>query len=107
MSSPSDAEVIRRSLGEPGGARPRGPPLALPPADARGVALEPRCVCPKPSALCALEKWSYAISAILPQNTRSRRVAERSGARAEGQKDVGGLTWDRWVWPLATGGKTP
>jgi ribosomal-protein-alanine N-acetyltransferase len=44
----------------------------------------------------------YAISAILPQNARSRRVAERSGARAEGQMDVVGLTWDRYLWPLAT-----
>ena len=33
----------------------------------------------------------YAISAILPQNARSRRVAERSGARAAGQMDVTGL----------------
>jgi hypothetical protein len=44
--------------------------------------------------------WSYAVSAILPQNARSRRVAERSGARADGQMHVVGLTWDRWVWPL-------
>src|SRR6266850_3161844 len=48
-------------------------------------------------------RLSYAISAILPQNARSRRVAERSGARAAGQMDVVGLTWDRYVWPLATG----
>src|SRR5262245_4589101 len=48
--------------------------------------------------------WSYAVSAILPQNARSRRVAERGGARATGQMDVVGLTWDRWVWPLATSG---
>lgn len=46
----------------------------------------------------------YAISVIHPQNARSRRVAERSGARAAGQMDVVGLTWDRWVWPLATAG---
>ena len=46
----------------------------------------------------------YAVSAILPENSRSRRVAERSGARAEGQMHVVGLTWDRWVWPLAAGG---
>ena len=46
----------------------------------------------------------YAISAILPQNARSRRVAERSGARAAGQMEVVGLTWDRYLWPLATGG---
>ena len=47
---------------------------------------------------------SYAISAILPQNTRSRRVAERFGVRAGGQMEVAGLTWDRYVWPLAAGG---
>jgi RimJ/RimL family protein N-acetyltransferase len=46
----------------------------------------------------------YTISAILPQNARSRRVAERSGARAAGQMDVVGLSWDRYLWPLATGG---
>jgi ribosomal-protein-alanine N-acetyltransferase len=46
----------------------------------------------------------YAVSAILPQNAPSRRVAERGGARAAGQMEVLGLTWDRWVWPLATGG---
>ena len=45
----------------------------------------------------------YAISAILPQNARSRRVAERAGARAAGQMEVVGLTWDRYLWPLATG----
>ena len=44
--------------------------------------------------------WSYAVSAILPQNAPSRRVAERSGARAAGQMDVVGLTWARWVWRL-------
>jgi RimJ/RimL family protein N-acetyltransferase len=46
----------------------------------------------------------YTISAILPQNARSRRVAERSGARAAGQMEVVGLAWDRYVWPLAIGG---
>jgi len=40
----------------------------------------------------------------LAHNARSRRVAERGGAPADGQMDVVGLTWDRWVWPLATGG---
>src|SRR5438128_6576975 len=49
-------------------------------------------------------RLSYAISAILPQNARSRRVAERSGARAAGQMEVADLRWDRYVWPLATGG---
>jgi ribosomal-protein-alanine N-acetyltransferase len=48
---------------------------------------------------------SYAVSAILPANTRSRQVAERSGARANGQMEVIGLTWDRYVWPLATDGE--
>jgi [ribosomal protein S5]-alanine N-acetyltransferase len=46
----------------------------------------------------------YAISAILPQNAPSRRVAERAGARAAGQMEVVGLTWDRYLWPLATDG---
>jgi RimJ/RimL family protein N-acetyltransferase len=49
-------------------------------------------------------RLSYLISAILPQNARSRRVAERLGARAAGQMEVIGLTWDRYVWSLATGG---
>jgi RimJ/RimL family protein N-acetyltransferase len=30
-------------------------------------------------------RWPYAISAILPRNARSRRVAERLGARPDGQ----------------------
>jgi len=46
----------------------------------------------------------YAISAILPQNARSVRVAERCGARAAGQMDVGGRVFDRYVWMLAAGG---
>jgi RimJ/RimL family protein N-acetyltransferase len=45
-------------------------------------------------------RWPYAVSAILPDNARSRRVAERSGAHLSGQMHVVGLTWDRWVWPL-------
>jgi RimJ/RimL family protein N-acetyltransferase len=49
---------------------------------------------------------SYAISAIHPQNARSRRVAERSGARLDGQMEVIGLAWDRYLWPLAAGGET-
>jgi RimJ/RimL family protein N-acetyltransferase len=48
-------------------------------------------------------RWPYAVSAILPQNAPSRRVAERGSAHADGQMDVVGLTWDRYVWPLATG----
>ena len=49
---------------------------------------------------------SYTVSAILPSNARSRRVAERGGAQADGQMHVVGLPWDRWVWPLRTGGGT-
>ena len=49
-------------------------------------------------------RLSYAVSAILRSNARSRRVAERGGARAAGQMHVVGLAWDRWVWPLATSG---
>jgi ribosomal-protein-alanine N-acetyltransferase len=45
----------------------------------------------------------YAISAIQPGNARSQRVAERFGLRADGQMEVVGLTFDRYVWPLATG----
>jgi hypothetical protein len=52
-------------------------------------------------------RLSYAISAILPQNARSWRIAERSGERAGGQMDEVGLTWHRYVWPLATGGESP
>ncbi len=50
-------------------------------------------------------RLSYVISAILPQNARSRRVAERSGAQPDGQMDAMGLTFDRYVWPLATSGE--
>jgi [ribosomal protein S5]-alanine N-acetyltransferase len=46
------------------------------------------------------------VSVILPTNARSRRVAERAGARADGQIEVIGLTWSRYVWPLATGVET-
>ena len=51
-------------------------------------------------------RLSSAVSAILPENTRSRRVAERFGVRAVGQMEVVGLTFDRYVWPLAIGGDT-
>jgi len=47
---------------------------------------------------------TYTVSAILPSNARSRRVAERGGARADGQMHAVGLAWDRWLWPLTTGG---
>ena len=66
----------------------------------RGFATEAaRCVADYARDVLGL---SYTVSAILPQNAPSRRVAERGGARAEGQMAVVGLTWDRWVWPLAT-----
>ena len=44
----------------------------------------------------------YAVSAILPHNFRSRRVAEREGARIDGQMEVVGLTFDRYRWSLAS-----
>src|ERR1700733_3711278 len=43
---------------------------------------------------------SHAVSAIHPQNARSRRVAGRFGVRATGQMEVVDLTWDRYEWPL-------
>lgn len=49
-------------------------------------------------------RLSYVVSAILPHNTRSRRVAERLGARVGGQMEVVGLIFNRYVWPLAAGG---
>jgi RimJ/RimL family protein N-acetyltransferase len=67
----------------------------------QGFATEAAC-CVRDYARDVL-RWSYAVSAILPQNARSRRVAQRSGARAVGQMEAVGITWDRWVWPLATG----
>jgi RimJ/RimL family protein N-acetyltransferase len=54
----------------------------------------------------AVLRLSYASSAILPQNARSRRVAERFGLAADSQMEVVGLVFDRFVWPLATGGAT-
>ena len=51
-------------------------------------------------------RLSYAVSAIHPENVGSRRVAERSGAYLDGQMHVIGLTWERYLWPLAAGGET-
>ena len=48
----------------------------------------------------------YAISAILPSNLRSRRLAEREGARTDGQMEVVGLAFDRYRWPLVTDEET-
>jgi L-amino acid N-acyltransferase YncA len=47
---------------------------------------------------------SYAVSAILPSNSRSRGIAERFGLRTDGQMEAVGMTFDRYVWPLAIGG---
>jgi RimJ/RimL family protein N-acetyltransferase len=69
----------------------------------QGFATEAAC-CVRDYARDVL-RWPFAISAILPQNSRSRRVAERSGARPDGQMHVVGATWDRYLWPLATGGE--
>ncbi|HEY1934254.1 MAG TPA: GNAT family N-acetyltransferase [Acetobacteraceae bacterium] len=51
-------------------------------------------------------RLSYAVSAILPHNARSRRVAERFGARIDGRMEAFGLTFDRYIWSLAAGGAT-
>jgi RimJ/RimL family protein N-acetyltransferase len=67
----------------------------------QGFATEAAC-CVRDYARDVL-RLRYAISAILPHNDRSRRVAERSGAQADGQMEVIGLAWDRYMWPLATG----
>jgi len=64
----------------------------------QGFATEAAC-CVRDYARDVL-RWPYVVSAILPQNGPSRRVAERGGAQAAGQMQVVGLTGDRWVWPL-------
>jgi len=69
----------------------------------QGFATEAAC-CVRDYARDVL-RLPYAISAILPENALSRRVAERSGARAAGQMEVVGLAWDRYWWPLATRGE--
>ena len=51
-------------------------------------------------------RLSCAVSVVIPHNVRSRRVAERLSAQPAGQMDVMGRTFDRYVWPLATGGET-
>lgn len=42
----------------------------------------------------------YIVSVILPHNARSRRLAERGGARRDGQMEAVGMTFERWVWGL-------
>jgi RimJ/RimL family protein N-acetyltransferase len=49
---------------------------------------------------------SYVVSAILPSNARSRGIANRFGLHADGQMEAAGMTFDRYVWPLARGGTT-
>jgi RimJ/RimL family protein N-acetyltransferase len=75
-----------------------------PAAWGQGFATEAAC-CIRDYARDVL-RLSYAVSAVLPHNVRSRRVAERSGAQPAGQMDVMGRTFDRYVWPLTTGGGT-
>jgi ribosomal-protein-alanine N-acetyltransferase len=40
----------------------------------------------------------YVVSAILPRNAASRRVAQRAGAREDGQMEAAGMVFERWVW---------
>jgi RimJ/RimL family protein N-acetyltransferase len=47
---------------------------------------------------------SYVVSAIRQENAGSRRVAERFGAREDGQMHVSEMIWDRYVWLLGDGG---
>jgi [ribosomal protein S5]-alanine N-acetyltransferase len=69
----------------------------------QGFATEAAC-CVRDYARDVL-RLSYTVSAIFPNNLRSRRVAERGGALADGQMEVIGLIWDRFMWPLATDGE--
>jgi RimJ/RimL family protein N-acetyltransferase len=45
----------------------------------------------------------YVVSAILPGNAASRRVAERAGARADGRMEAVGMVFERWVWGRGSG----
>ena len=40
----------------------------------------------------------YVVSAILPGNAASRRVAERAGAKVDGRMQAAGMVFERWVW---------
>lgn len=40
----------------------------------------------------------YVVSAILPGNAASRRVAQRAGASMDGQMEAAGMMFERWVW---------
>ena len=48
-------------------------------------------------------RMAYVASIIHPLNVRSQRVVERFGASAGGQVQASGQTWNRFVWPLASG----
>jgi RimJ/RimL family protein N-acetyltransferase len=74
-----------------------------PAAWGQGFASEAAC-CVRDYARDVL-RLSYVVSAILPRNARSRRVAEKGGAHAAGQMEAVGLVFDRYVWPLAAGGE--
>ena len=66
----------------------------------QGFATEAAC-CVRDYARDVL-RLSYAVSAILSENRRSRRVAKRAGAHADGQMEVGGRTFDRYLWQLSS-----
>jgi [ribosomal protein S5]-alanine N-acetyltransferase len=66
----------------------------------QGFATEAAC-CVRDYAREVLQ-LSYAISAIMLNNRRSLRVAERSGARADGQMEVVGRTFARYLWLLSS-----
>jgi RimJ/RimL family protein N-acetyltransferase len=57
-------------------------------------------------AAAAIRDWAFArfalprlVSFIMPENTRSRRVAEKLGAVREGKVELRGFVADRWVHP--------
>lgn len=43
-------------------------------------------------------RLGYVVSAILPGNAASRRVAERAGARADGRMEAAEMVFERWRW---------
>jgi RimJ/RimL family protein N-acetyltransferase len=49
-------------------------------------------------------RWDRLVSYILPTNTRSRRVAEKLGAVADGRTDLRGFVVDVWVHPTPSRG---
>jgi len=73
-----------------------------PAAWGNGYANEAAC-CVRDYARDVLQ-LSYAVSAILPSNARSQRVAERLGLCSDGQMEAAGMTFDRYIWQLAIAG---